>query len=302
MKRRLQVSALVMFAALTLLMGCDKKAEESSEASEIVVSETSDTETAAFPVTVCGTVLEKAAERAVSLSPAVTEIVRELGFGDRLIGISGYCDFPENPDIPRLGSSENPDLDGIIKLSPDAVFTLSALSERDAYVIEQAGIAVVALKVPLTVQGRTELYTDIASAFYGAETDGEVTKAEKAGGASEDALKSAAAGVELGGFVYITEKLTAAGPDTFESAVLSLSGNNLCKSEGYSEISVLGGVHPKSLVVDDALTMDDIAGSDALSALAEGADVYFVESSGFERPSARTEQVFGKLKSAATSE
>lgn len=292
--------AVVILCALWL-SGCDKQTEESvSKTAEIVVSDISENmDIAAFPITVCGVHLDKAVEKAVSLSPAITEIIGELGFEDKLVGISGYCDFAK--ELPRFGSSENPDLEGIIKLAPDAVFTLSALSERDSYVIEQAGIAVITPKVPITVEDRSQLYSDIAYAFYGNETDGNIVKAEKAGENAGNALKKSAANVKLSGFLYITEKFTVAGTDTFESAVLSLSGNNLCAKTGYVPISEIGDVHSNSLVIDDALTLDDIAKNDTLSKLAENAKVYFVDSQGFERPSARTKQIFERL-SGVTSE
>ncbi len=33
--------------------------------------------------------------RVVSLAPSITETVFALGMGDRLVGVSTYCDYPE---------------------------------------------------------------------------------------------------------------------------------------------------------------------------------------------------------------
>ena len=167
MKKRLN---RVLCAALCvfLLTGCDRGGESLGE---LVVSSqpVSEQERSAFPAQVCGVELRAAAERAVSLSPAVTEIICELGFKDKLCGVSSYCDYPEGLTATALGSTENPDIDGIRALSPDVVFTLSALSERDTYELTSVGIAVIPLTAPRTLAEYAALYSDIARAFYGAE-------------------------------------------------------------------------------------------------------------------------------------
>jgi len=61
--------------------------------------------------------------RVVSLAPSVTEAVFALERGDRLVGISTFCDYP--PDavrgIPRAGSYLTPSVETIVSLRPDVV-------------------------------------------------------------------------------------------------------------------------------------------------------------------------------------
>ena len=88
----------------------------------------------------------------------------------------------------------------------------------------------------------------------------------------------------------MTEKLTLAGVDTFESAVLSLTGENLCKSEGYVPAN---GEQPAYIIASNKLTYDELAADEAFSAMIyNGAKVVFVNSERFERPSARTSEIF----------
>ena len=277
-----------------LLSGCETEQEIPSE---ISVSENSEIdENMPFPAISCGITLEKSVEKAVSLSPAVTEIICETGFQSRLVGVSDYCDYPDNLSLPKLGSTENPNLDEIIKLKPDAVFTLSLLSEREIYKLNQAGIKVLTAKAPRNLEEYSSIYKEIAAAFYGNEfadsLKGE-TKALETAKRARANLENAANNIRTESFVYVTEKMTLAGSDTFESAVLSLTGENLCKAEGYVPAENL---QPAYIIASDKLSYNTLAFDDVFSAMIyNGAKVVFVDSTRFERPSARTAEVFAKL-------
>lgn len=282
---------------LSALSGCTKSSD--SVPSEISVASVSDASSAdPFPATSCGVKLEKAPEKVVSLSPAATEIICELGFKDKLVGISDYCDYPEGLSAKKVGSTENPDIDAIISLKPDAVFTLSALSEREAYTLNQANIAVLTAEPPKNMEGYSALYREIAAAFYGKETAGsekDTSKAVQIGADARSAIEKAAKDVKLESFVYVTGKLTAAGAETFEGSVLGLSGENVCKEKGYVAADVIASV-PKYIIADSSLTEYDLCADETLSGyIYGGAEIKFVNASVFERPSARTAVVFKEL-------
>lgn len=305
MKNFLKTSLLIIVGGTLLLTGCDREEEESSTPSEIVISggDISTPERTPFPITCCGVRLEKAVEKAVSLSPAATEIICELGFGDALVGVSSYCDYPEGLSVPSVGSTENPDLDKIIALKPDAVFTLSALSEREAYALSQAGIAVLTATVPDSIEEFSTLYTDIAMAFYGREyTDSQkdVTIAAQIGRNARSALENAAKSVTTPyTFIYVTEKLTVAGADTFESAVLGLAGENRYTGTGYTSTENIEVSAPVFIIADNSLSEEDINNDAVLSELIYGgSELRFVDSRCFERPTSRTAEVFSELSGA----
>ncbi len=289
---------------IMLLTGCTKDDKPSIPDELIVNSIAAETEESFFPVTVGGVTIESSAERVVSLSPAVTEIIAELGFSDRLCGISVYCDYPEitTDTVGRtetVGSSENPDIDKIISLKPDIVLTLAGLSERDIYTLNAEGIAVPELNAPQSLEDYSALYRSIAAAFYGNEltdSEKETEKAAQAGNSARSALE-AAADVRLDSFVYVTGKLTLAGGNTFESAVLSLAGDNLCGGEGYCEPSALGELLPKYIIADNSLSETELRSNDELVAMLDnGAMPLFVTARCFERPTARTAEVFAEIK------
>lgn len=297
LKIKKSVSVILCGAMLLCAVGCDSKKTPSDTQSEIIVS-AEETSEASFPASCCGVKLEKPVEKAVCLSPALTEIICELGLWNTLVGVSVYCDFPEGIAAKKVGSAENPDIDAIIALKPDAVFTLSPLSERDTYALGEAKIPVLEAKPPVDLEGYSALYREVAMAFYGKEkADGEKgdLKAVQIAAGARSELEKAAKKVSLESFVYVTEKLTIAGSGTFESAVLSLSGNNLCKESGYAAENFPEET-PKFIIASDALTTETLYSNEKLySYVYNGAKVVFVSSSYFERPSARTAKIFEQI-------
>ena len=263
-----------------MLAGCS--GDNSPAPSEIIITGgTSEAENAVFPVKLAdGTMIDHAPESAASLSPAATEILAELGYSDRLTAVCRYCDFPEGLTSQTAGSSENPDIDKLTELHPEVLFTTSPLAEREVYALQTAGITIVELSAPKSIEDYGGLYGTIAAVFSGEE-------------AGKAASGKAVSSVEMGTFIYVTPKLTAAGADTFESAVLSLCGSNLCAASGYSESADDITGTPEYIVAADSLTESDIAGSELFGGfVSDGAKVVFVPAQRFERPSGRLAEIF----------
>ncbi len=297
MRKQILRSVCAFLCAAMLLTGCDEE-NGSDTPSELIVSQTG-SETVPdvfFPVSICGVEFNSETERAVSLSPAVTEIIAELGFSDRLVGKSDYCDYPES-SVPTVGSAENPDMDKMIALEPDTIFTLTELSERDIYKLSSAGITVLTLSAPISLEGYSALYENIAAAFYGNETDTDGTlKAKQIGEQASNSLRNSASGVELGDFIYVTEKLTLAGNGTFENAVLSLCGNNLLKADGYGAAAALSDA-PDVIAADSSLDESALRKDASIAEFLDGGvRVVYLDAARFERPSARTKEVFSPFE------
>jgi iron complex transport system substrate-binding protein len=65
--------------------------------------------------------LAQAPTRLVSLAPSITETLYAIGLGDRVVGVTEFCDYPpEARDKPRVGYS-HPNLETIVALQPDLV-------------------------------------------------------------------------------------------------------------------------------------------------------------------------------------
>jgi iron complex transport system substrate-binding protein len=82
--------------------------------------------------------------RAISLAPSITESIFAAGAGDRLVGVTTYCNYPaETVSIEKVGDTLNPNIEKIIALKPDIVF-VSTASQLEAFTktLDEQGIAV----------------------------------------------------------------------------------------------------------------------------------------------------------------
>jgi iron complex transport system substrate-binding protein len=68
--------------------------------------------------------IAKIPQRIVSHVPAITEILFALGLEERVVGVSDYCDYPEEAKLkPSVGNYYNPSIEDIVALDPDLVLT-----------------------------------------------------------------------------------------------------------------------------------------------------------------------------------
>jgi iron complex transport system substrate-binding protein len=82
--------------------------------------------------------------RVVSTAPSVTENVFAVGAGDRLVGVTTFCNYPEEAKkIAKIGDTQNPNMETIIALKPDIVLVSTASQiENFAKVLADNGVAV----------------------------------------------------------------------------------------------------------------------------------------------------------------
>ena len=61
----------------------------------------------------------------VCLVPSLTELLFDLGLGDRLIGRTRFCIHPGDKvdEVPIVGGTKNPRIDKILEMDPDLVIT-----------------------------------------------------------------------------------------------------------------------------------------------------------------------------------
>lgn len=206
-------------ASTVLLNGCAEVEEEVP----VTVSETTVTERP-YPVTAGSLIFNEQPDSVGSLSPAITEIICQLGYGYKIIGRSSYCDYPEAVESKvSLGSAANPDVEAIIAAKPQLLVSHSPIAKKDITQIENAGTRVWIISAPNSVEELYACYRDIAAVF-GGEIDCEDIASE-AMKPLFNALFEAQDSVES--FVYImSPDLAAASNSTFAGSFFSSFGTN----------------------------------------------------------------------------
>jgi iron complex transport system substrate-binding protein len=109
------------------------------------------------------TTLDAVPQRIVSLAPSITPILYELGVGDKIVGLTSYDDYPYNftawfeaGNMTCVGGFSTPNLEAIIGVQPDIIFTSDVNTETIPR-MRELGFKVVVLSAE-SVEG---VYRDI---------------------------------------------------------------------------------------------------------------------------------------------
>lgn len=134
----LRISYLVLFVAICL--GCATKTPiQSTDSPERIEPKRRITDDLERVV-----ILPMKVNRIVSLAPSATEMVYAVGAGDRLVGVTTFCNYPEQAlAVAKVGDTMNPNMETIVALKPDIVLVSTASQiENFTKTLEQNGIAV----------------------------------------------------------------------------------------------------------------------------------------------------------------
>jgi iron complex transport system substrate-binding protein len=95
--------------------------------------------------------IQEPPERIVSLAPANTEILFALGLGDRVVGVTDYCNYPPAAlDKPKVGGYSTVNIEKVIAAEPDLVVASFGNTEDVIDHLRALGLPVIALN-PLTI-------------------------------------------------------------------------------------------------------------------------------------------------------
>lgn len=131
-----------------------------------------------------------AIRRVVSLAPSVTETIVDLGFADRLVGVSDFCTLPPGRPVRRVGGLLNPDLEVIRTLHPDVL--IGTTSGNDPALAGQAE----GLGLPLYILNTPDVAAVLASITTLADLLGEPERGSRLASDLRHRLEAVAAGVE----------------------------------------------------------------------------------------------------------
>jgi iron complex transport system substrate-binding protein len=140
---------LILLISLIALSGC--KGSANTQSYNLKNTEKS------FPITITDDLGRKVSlkaepKRIISLAPSNTEILFALGLGDRVVGDTTFCDYPEEAKhCNKIGGFEDPSLEKIVALKPDLILG-TGMHQQIIYDLEETGLTVLILK-PHSIDG-----------------------------------------------------------------------------------------------------------------------------------------------------
>lgn len=164
-------------------------------------------------------------QRIVSLAPGTTEILFALGAGDRVAGVTDWCNWPPAArEKPKVGGFSDANAERVLILKPDLVFTAGEIHRTIGAALRQAGIRVVDV-APQTLDEVPEAVRKVAAAI-GEPAAGERLVRELAAKAARLAeMRRAAAGPPPRVFVEIWDKpFLTVGRQSFINDVIERAG------------------------------------------------------------------------------
>ncbi|KMJ57589.1 iron ABC transporter substrate-binding protein [Bacillus sp. LL01] len=158
LKQKWGVFGLVLVLILGILAGCGATSEETN--GNVENGNTNKTTTGeeqqqerAFPVTITDDsgkeiTIEEEPESIISMQPSNTEIAYALGLGDKMVGVSDYCNYPvETADVEKVGAQDM-NVELILTLMPDVIFVTDYHQQNHENILkqyEEAGITVIVI-------------------------------------------------------------------------------------------------------------------------------------------------------------
>jgi len=190
-------------------------------------------------------------QRIVSLTPALTEILFAVGAGDRVVGVTQFCDFPpEAKTRPKVGGYVNPSVEAALALKPDLVVVSPGPGNRDsALAMRRAGLRVEI--VPAETLDDSLAAIEAVGRLAGDEAKGRELAAAVKARIDAVAKQWAAAKPVRTFFCIQTDPIIAAGRDTLPSQLLTLAGGvNVVDIERYPrlDIEAVAGAKPELIL------------------------------------------------------
>jgi iron complex transport system substrate-binding protein len=182
-------------------------------------------------------VIDSEPKRIVSLAPANTEIVFALGRGDRLVGVTTWCDYPAAAkSLPKVGDFTTPNMEAIAAAKPDLVLLAGGVQADVVKKIESLGAKAVVID-PTSVDGTIERIGTLGAALGARDKAAKVQAAMRAElgdiASRIKGRKAVRAFVEIG-----VNPLFTVGKGTLLDDELRLAGGeNVVKVEGYAPYS-----------------------------------------------------------------
>jgi ABC-type Fe3+-hydroxamate transport system substrate-binding protein len=179
------------------------------------------------------------------------------GAGDRLVGVTTYCNFPEAAkSIEKVGDTQTPNIERIIALKPDVVF-VSTASQLEAFMntLQQQNIAVYVTD-PKGIAGVTENLRTLGRLFGTEDEAGKIADELQSRAAAVDNRVSSGPRPKI--FVQISkDPLFTIGTDAFLTEVIERAGGESVTKDvpsGFPKLSkeTASAMAPEVIILSDS--------------------------------------------------
>lgn len=218
--------------------------------------------------------IDKEPQRIVSLAPANTEMIFALGLGDRVVGVTEYCNYPEEATTkPIIGGYTTVNIERVVAQKPDLVIAYYGNGEETVNHLKQLGLTVMTMNSD-----------SVAGTFHDIELIGKATgKTAEAEQLTQnmqkriDAVTAKLQGITTTPTAFHcvwADPLWVSGNQTFQDEIITLAGgqNPFKDVNGWGIITMerLLTTDPDYIIVDSGMGMGE-GGHDVLK------DYFFTE-------------------------
>ena len=186
---------------------------------------------AAFPMTLeddlgVEVTVQAAPQRIVSMSPPITEILFALGLGDRVVGVTSFCDYPPEAQAKdKIGGIIDPSEEKVVALEPDLIFATVGNPKPVLESFARNGLTVFSVNPDRFDEVSSTLRS--VARICGVSQAGERLAGDMESAASE--IRDKVAGLDESSkpralFVVWLDPLHVAGPKTYLDDMLTLCG------------------------------------------------------------------------------
>jgi iron complex transport system substrate-binding protein len=90
--------------------------------------------------------MEDIPEKIISLAPSNTEILFSLGLGNKIVGVTEFCDYPEAAkEKPKVGGYSDANVEKILEMEPDVIFVTDIHVDEVLPALEKLGQTIVVI-------------------------------------------------------------------------------------------------------------------------------------------------------------
>ena len=172
-------------------------------------------------------------QRIVSLAPSHTEILCALGLGNRLVGVTTYCNFPPDvADKPRVGGFSDVDLEQVVGLAPNLVLASTIHLTEVVPRLEELGITVFVVNPPTVLAVLDSILT---IGFITGQARTAAALVAKMQERIDAVLETIAGATKPEVFWELGPELYTAGPGSFIDDLITLSGGTNVAADAKSQ-------------------------------------------------------------------